>query len=110
MTSFVAREQEVEDVKRLLGQARLVTLTGPGGSGKTRLALQVAAELLDSYPDGVWLVELAALPAYSAALTLHAIRHVAEHPPRRERARCGPSWWRRYDRGNSCWSWTTAST
>ena len=73
MTSFVGREQEVEDVKRLLGQARLVTLTGPGGSGKTRLALHVAAEMLDSYADGVWLVELAGVPVYNRDLALRAI-------------------------------------
>jgi predicted ATPase len=61
LTSFVGREREQATVRALLGRHRLVTLTGPGGTGKTRLALHLAAELLDAYPDGVWLVELAAL-------------------------------------------------
>ncbi len=59
LTSFIGREQEMQEVKRLLSQARLVTLLGSGGAGKTRLAIQVAADLLEAYPDGVWLVELA---------------------------------------------------
>ena len=61
MTSFIGREKEILQVKRLLLGDRFVTLTGPGGTGKTRLALQVAAELLELFPDGVWLVELASL-------------------------------------------------
>jgi len=61
LTSFIGREQEIADVKKLLTTGRLLTLTGAGGSGKTRLALQVAADLLGQYPDGVWLIELAAL-------------------------------------------------
>jgi predicted ATPase/class 3 adenylate cyclase len=61
LTSFVGREQELEEVKRLLKSGRLLTLTGPGGSGKTRLALRAAADLLDRFPDGVHLVELAAV-------------------------------------------------
>ena len=60
-TRFIGREHQIDDIRRLLGSSRLLTLTGAGGCGKTRLALQVAAELLQEYPDGVWLVELASL-------------------------------------------------
>ena len=60
-TSFVGREAEVARVKELLRGPGLLTLTGPGGSGKTRLALQAARELLDDYPDGVFFVELEAI-------------------------------------------------
>jgi predicted ATPase/class 3 adenylate cyclase len=59
LTTFVAREHELAEVAGLLGETRLLTLLGGGGFGKTRLSLQVAAKLLDDYPDGVWLVELA---------------------------------------------------
>jgi predicted ATPase len=61
LSAFIGRDQEMSDVRALVGASRLVTLTGAGGSGKTRLALQVAAELLDGSGDGVWLVELAAV-------------------------------------------------
>lgn len=61
LTSFVGREQEVDQIDRWLRNHRLVTLTGPGGMGKTRLALEAARRLVEHYPDGVWLVELAAL-------------------------------------------------
>jgi len=61
LTSFIGREKEILQVKRLLLGDRFVTLTGPGGTGKTRLSLQVAVELLELFPDGVWLVELASL-------------------------------------------------
>jgi len=61
LTSFIGREKEIADVTALLGKSRLLTLTGAGGSGKTRLSLQVAVEILEDYPDGVWQVELAAL-------------------------------------------------
>jgi predicted ATPase/class 3 adenylate cyclase len=60
-TTFIGREKELVALKRLLGGHRLVTLSGSGGSGKTRLALQLAGESLEQYPDGVWLVELAPL-------------------------------------------------
>ena len=59
MTSFIGREKEMETVKSLLGTTRLLTLTGSGGCGKTRLGLQAAADVLENYPDGVWFVELA---------------------------------------------------
>jgi len=61
MTSFIGRDKEIAEVKSLLAKTRLLTLTGSGGCGKTRLALQVAADALEHYPDGVWLVELAPL-------------------------------------------------
>lgn len=61
LTRFIGREREMADVQRLLSTTRLVTLTGTGGCGKTRLAIEAAAGLLEHYPDGVWLVELAAL-------------------------------------------------
>ena len=60
-SSFVGREREIEKVTRELATTRLLTLTGAGGSGKTRLALEVARDLIEAYPDGVWLVELAPL-------------------------------------------------
>lgn len=63
LTSFIGREQELLRIKQLLADTRLLTLTGAGGSGKTRLALQVAAEMCidESATDGVWWVELASL-------------------------------------------------
>ena len=61
LASFVGREKELAEVQALAGSSRLVTLTGAGGTGKTRLALQLAAGLLDGSGDGVWLVELAAV-------------------------------------------------
>jgi len=79
LSTLIGREREVSEVRALVESSRLVTLTGAGGAGKTRLGLQVAAELLDGSGDGVWLVELAAVttedtvaPAVSEALRLGA--------------------------------------
>ncbi len=58
LTSFVGRRREVVEVRSLLSVSRLVTLTGIGGVGKTRLALRVAADSARAFEDGVWLVEL----------------------------------------------------
>ncbi|HVF62872.1 MAG TPA: tetratricopeptide repeat protein [Casimicrobiaceae bacterium] len=59
LTSFVGREREIAEARELLTKERLVTLLGMGGLGKTRLSLQIAAEALDGFPDGVWFVDLA---------------------------------------------------
>jgi len=61
LNPFIGREREIEDLRRLLLDHPLVTLVGAGGCGKTRLSLQVAADLLHRFDDGVWLVELAAI-------------------------------------------------
>ena len=61
LTSFIGRERELVEIKRLLPGKRLLTLVGVGGIGKTRLALQVGAEVIDAYRDGVWLVELGSI-------------------------------------------------
>src|SRR4029450_12842413 len=59
LTSFIGREHEVAQARKQLAETRLLTLLGIAGLGKSRLSLQVAAEVLDEYPDGVWFVELA---------------------------------------------------
>jgi predicted ATPase/class 3 adenylate cyclase/DNA-binding CsgD family transcriptional regulator len=59
LTSFIGRKKELADVKKFLQNTRMLTLIGPGGTGKTRLSIQAAGEMLDQYPDGVWFVELA---------------------------------------------------
>src|SRR5579884_3807001 len=71
LSSFIGRTREIEAVEMLLKKARLLTLTGAGGCGKTRLALQVAANVVEAYPDGVWLVELA--PLADPAMAPHAV-------------------------------------
>jgi len=83
LTSFVGRDREVAEMARLVSSTRLVTVTGVGGGGKTRLALQVAAEVLEGFPDGVWLVELSALgnPTLIAQATA-SVLGVREQPNR----------------------------
>jgi predicted ATPase/class 3 adenylate cyclase len=83
VTSFVGREAEIAEVKRLLTATRLLTLTGAGGCGKTRLALQVAADLLEGEDDGAWFVDLAPLtdPALLAQ-TVASVLGIREEPGR----------------------------
>jgi predicted ATPase/DNA-binding CsgD family transcriptional regulator len=84
LTSFIGREKEVAEVEHYLRTTRLVTLTGPGGMGKTRLAVETARRVLSEFPDGTWLVDLA--PLTEAALvpqTLAAalgVPHAPGHP------------------------------
>src|SRR6266540_5106293 len=61
LTSFIGREQEIAEAQKLLSSTRILTFIGPGGTGKTRLCLQVAAEQFSEFKDGVWLIELAQL-------------------------------------------------
>jgi non-specific serine/threonine protein kinase len=83
LTTFIGREREITEVKRLLRSARLLTLTGSGGCGKTRLALQVAGDLIKDFSDGVWLVDLASLsnPAF-VAQAIGTILGIPEQPGR----------------------------
>ena len=83
LTSFIGREKEIAQVKELLTAHRLVTLTGAGGVGKTRLALQAAEGMLDQYLDGVWLVNLALIsdPEQLVATTGRAMGVYADASP-----------------------------
>jgi predicted ATPase/DNA-binding XRE family transcriptional regulator len=83
LTSFVDRVEVVAEIKELLGSHRLVTLIGTGGAGKTRSAIKVAAEIFDSYDDGVWLAELApiSIPSLVASVIARTL-HVQEAPNR----------------------------
>jgi predicted ATPase/DNA-binding CsgD family transcriptional regulator len=83
LTTFIGREREIAEVKRLLASARLLTLTGAGGAGKTRLALRVAADCLEQYPDGVWFVDLAPLADSTfVPSSVAAVLGVPEQPTR----------------------------
>lgn len=74
LTSFIGREQEIDEVRGLIASKRLVTLTSVGGTGKSRLSLQVAAQVLDEFDDGVWFVELA--PVSDERRVAHAVASV----------------------------------
>jgi len=81
LTSFVGRESEADEVQKALKVHRLVTLAGVGGVGKTRLALEVAARVVDEFPDGVWFFELAAvLDPASVPDAVAAVLNVTQQP------------------------------
>lgn len=83
LTSFIGRQKELAEAKRLLVRTRLLTLVGPGGTGKSRLGLQLAADVVDEYPDGVWFVRLAPItdPSLVASTIAHTLGLVV--PPSR---------------------------
>lgn len=83
LTNFVGREQALQSVKQMLSESRLVTATGSGGTGKTRLALQVGMDLLDKFDDGVWMVELAALT--DPAAVAHTVASLFSLPDEADR-------------------------
>lgn len=91
LTSFVGRERELVDVERLSLQARLLTLTGAGGSGKTRLAVETARRVRSRYPDGVWFVDLSAVgeSALVADAVAEALGLESDVAPDRARALVG---------------------
>jgi len=84
VTSFVGRERELAEVKRLLAETRLLTLRGAGGIGKTRLSLQLAAEAMDDHPDGVWFIDLAPVTdpqlVVKATAQVFGVREVGSEP------------------------------
>ena len=83
VSSFIGRDAELAEVRRLITASRLVTLTGPGGAGKTRLGLQVAAALLDGSGDGVWFADLAPLQDPDlVAVTVANVLGIPEDPGR----------------------------
>jgi predicted ATPase/DNA-binding CsgD family transcriptional regulator len=83
LTSFVGRSDDVAELARLLEDSRLVTVTGPGGVGKTRLATELARQVQDRYPDGAWLVELgAAAEAAQVAAEVMSVLGVRQDPGR----------------------------
>lgn len=79
--SFIGRDREIAEVKHLLATSRLLTLTGVAGTGKTRLALRVAMDVLDDFPDGVYFVDLAPVNHPAVVIqTIAAVLEVFEHP------------------------------
>jgi transcriptional regulator with XRE-family HTH domain len=110
LTSFIGREQEINAVRRLLATTPLVTLSGAGGSGKTRMALQVARQLAKSFLDGVYLIELASLNVDE--LVAQAIATALGHAPGDRTSfrakRMPPPSWRFADAWTAC-RWPSSS-
>ena len=107
-TSFIGREAELAELETALKAHRLVTLTGVGGVGKTRLALEVAARSADDFPDGVWVIELA--PVGDPAAVPEAVAAVTRYHPTAGYERWPTVSPRRWRVGRGCWCSTTAST
>ncbi len=78
----MGREREIVEIKNLLGKSKLIALTGSGGCGKTRLALEVAGRLVEAYRDGIWLIELASIS--DPDLVLRAVSSTLRIPESRD--------------------------
>ena len=106
-TSFIGRESEAGEVHAAVKAHRLVTLTGVGGVGKTRLALEVAARLVDEFPDGVWLFELAAVTDPAAVPdAVAAVLGITQQPGKTVTESVASA----LEGKRGCWCSTTAST
>jgi len=106
LSSFVGRAEAVKDIAGLLSQHRLVTVTGPGGAGKTRLAGQVAQLVAGRFGDGVWLAELATIRGPAEVAAAVAARSGYRSSAGSQRPGRWPGRWP----GNSfSWCWITAS-
>ena len=105
LTSFVGREQELLELPGALASSRLLSMTGAGGAGKTRLAVRLASQVVNDFPDGVWLVDLAPLtvpdPSPRRSQPHSVSGKVSDRSATPCSTRCGIV--------ICCWSWTTAS-
>jgi predicted ATPase/class 3 adenylate cyclase len=85
LTSFIGRKREIKELDHLLWQSRLLTVAGPGGAGKTRLAIRLAQNVLGAFPDGVWFIDLAplsnSLHLNQYVMNLLGMREEAGYPP-----------------------------
>ena len=106
LTSFVGREREMEEMTNLIASSRLVTLTGPGGIGKTRIAVEAAIEQRGAWRDGVWVVELAPVAQPESV----AVQVGAVLSPRADGPCMGRHSRRGARRSSDAVGWTTAST
>ena len=107
-TSFIGRRRELAELRKKLTTARLVSLVGPGGVGKTRLAIRIGTDLARGFPDGAWLVELADVRDPGLVEQRHARRPwtCATRPRPSRGPSCSPTCGTR----SCCSWWTTAST
>ena len=108
ITSLIGRDAEVSNLQAALRSHRLVTLTGVGGVGKTRLALEVATQLADEFVDGVWVFELAAVTDPAAVPdAVAAVLGITQQPGKSVSESVASASWRA---GRGCWCSTTVST
>jgi class 3 adenylate cyclase len=101
LTSFVGRGAQITEISRSLTDDRLVTLTGAGGAGKTRLAIEVAGQMSSHFPDGVWCADLAPITHPDVVPLTGCLTNLVARSPRRCSALSATV--------GCCWCWTTAS-